>query len=236
MIDSKMAVTLLVLPWLLVGLFLIGKALLELTSHSRRGIVDWAFFIARFNLFLAGLWRLASRLGYSPLGFEEPIVLLTAVHFTFSGFGVAALAGITLQAAQNRRGLALQAMRRLTPLLLVPPYVVAIGFVISPLLKVCAAGLLAGAVLVFCGAQAVVSGRFTDNRARALLRGSSACGIVAMLLVIPYALGDYLHANWLPIPVMIRTHGILNGPGFLLLALFGWSVEAGSARSREVTP
>ena len=82
----------------------------------------------------------------------------------------------------------------------------------------------------------LLSVQLKDKLARALLRGSSACGIAAMLLVIPYALGDYLQSYWLPIPIMVRTHGILNGPGFLLLALFGWTVEFGSTRSREVTP
>jgi hypothetical protein len=56
-----------------------------------------------------------------------------------------------------------------------------------------------------------------------------------MLLVVPYALGDFLQSSWLPIPIMIRTHGILNGPGFLLLALFGWSLESTSAVAKEET-
>jgi hypothetical protein len=233
--ESRFAAALLVLPWVLTGLFLAAKTLLKLGPGSGRSLADWAFFIARFNLFLASLWLVASRLGYSPLGFGEPIVLLTATHFTFSGFGVATVAGITLKEVQERPLFEVRWMRHLTIFLLALPYAVATGFVISPRLKLCAAGMLALSVLTLCGVQATLSAQVSDRWARALLRGSSVCGIAAMLLVLPYALGDFLQSSWLSIPIMIRTHGILNGPGFLVLALLGWSLEPTSAVTKEET-
>jgi hypothetical protein len=233
--ESTVANVLLLLSWLLTVLLLAGEALLQFRSWHKRRLSGWAFLIARLNLCLAGLWLAASRLGYAPMGFREPIVLLTAVHFTFSGFGVATLTGVTLSGTSGQVGTAASALRRLAPFLILLPYAVAIGFVVSPLLKLCAASLLAVAVLGLCGMEIVLSAQFKHKWARALLRASAACGIFAMLLVIPYALGDYLHANWLSIPAMIRTHGLVNGPGFLLLALFGWLLEVKFRKGTETS-
>jgi hypothetical protein len=232
-VESTGVNVLSLLPWLLTVLLLAGKALLQFRSWHKRRLSGWVFLVARLNLCLAGFWLAASRLGYAPMGFREPIVLLTAVHFTFSGFGVATLTGVTLSAISDQTGATAATMRRLAPFLLSLPYAVALGFVFSPLLKLGAASLLAVAVLILCGMQIVLSFQLESLWARALLRASSACGILAALLVIPYALGDYLHGNWLPIPAMIRTHGLLNGPGFLSFGLLGWIVESGSRQEQR---
>ncbi len=47
--------------------------------------------IAGIDLVFAAGWLVASRLGVEPLGFDEPIVLLAAVHFHFAGFVTAVM-------------------------------------------------------------------------------------------------------------------------------------------------
>jgi hypothetical protein len=49
--------------------------------------------------------------------------------------------------------------------------------------------------------------------------------LVGTVLAIIYAVGDYLGRDWLVIPRMASTHGVLNGLGFVLLALLGWLAE-----------
>jgi len=55
--------------------------------------------MARIDLAVGGAWLVASRLGMRPMGIQEPIVLLTAVHFHYAGFATATIAAATLRFA-----------------------------------------------------------------------------------------------------------------------------------------
>jgi YndJ-like protein len=55
------------------------------------------FRVAEAYLVVGGVWLVISRWGGEPLGFQEPIVFLTAVHFHFAGFASAVLAGLTYE-------------------------------------------------------------------------------------------------------------------------------------------
>jgi hypothetical protein len=58
-----------------------------------------------------------------------------------------------------------------------------------------------------------------------------------MALAATYALGDYLHRDWLLIPRMASTHGLLNGLGFVMFGLLGWLVEFASLAAKlDLTP
>jgi len=48
------------------------------------------------------------------------------------------------------------------------------------------------------------------------------------------AIGDWLEQDWLVIPRMATTHGLLNALGFCLLGLLAWIVEF-SAEHTEKT-
>src|ERR1700689_2369591 len=89
-------------------------------------------------------WLVASRLGLSPMGFQEPIVLLTAVHFHFAGFAAPLLA-LAAGVAVKKQTLVLQrAFKVLAAGVLGGPGLLAAGFVIGPHFK------LAMALLVAC--------------------------------------------------------------------------------------
>ena len=49
--------------------------------------------------------------------------------------------------------------------------------------------------------------------------------IAGMGLAATYAISDVLGKDWLLIPRMASTHGVLNGLGFVLPGLLGWLVE-----------
>src|SRR5258705_10869009 len=40
-----------------------------------------------------------------------------------------------------------------------------------------------------------------------------------------YAVSEYLHKDWITIPGMANSHGLLNGLGFVLLTLLAWLME-----------
>jgi YndJ-like protein len=66
----------------------------------------------------------------------------------------------------------------------------------------------------------------TSPLARGFLRASSAAVVIGMALAGTYALGDYLERDWLLIPGMTSTLGLLNGLGFVMFGLLGWPVES----------
>lgn len=186
-------------------------------------LVRIAVSIAYLDMAVGGAWLVASRWGMRPMGIQEPIGLLTAVHFHFAGFATAMIAAATLQFAE-RRGEA-RWLRRLVGFVIAMPYLVAAGFVISPALKMVAGvffsiGVAGLAVFVRgCGRKA------DDATARVLLQVAAGCVFAGMVLAGLYAVADFFGSDVLTIPQMARTHGVLNAVGFCMSGLLGWIVE-----------
>ncbi|MBZ5628130.1 MAG: YndJ family protein [Acidobacteriia bacterium] len=211
--------------WIWVGAVAAWMALVDLTDGGWRSLERVVFAMARFDLALAAGWLLASRLGVTPMGFQEPIVLLTAMHFHFSGFATALIAGVTLHHWGERKGTRYGMVRWMVALIVFVPYLLAAGFVFSALLKLVCALILAATLLGFAALQISAAADFRSGVARALLRTAAGLLVAGMALVIVYATGDYTQKYWLIIPFMARIHGPLNGPGFVLLSLVGWVAE-----------
>jgi hypothetical protein len=187
--------------------------------------------VARLDLAVGGAWLMASRLGWRPMGIQEPIGLLTAVHFHFAGFATAMIAGALLQFAEERfDGVLLRWLRGIVVLVIGMPFVVAAGFVISPALKMVAAMMFSASVFVLAGFVWMCSARVEDGTARLFLRAGAGAVFVGMALSGTYAAADFLKSSFLPIPRMASTHGVLNAVGFCLCGLLGWLVE-GNART-----
>ena len=60
-------------------------------------VVGITLAVAKVDLAVGGAWLVASRLGMRPMGIQEPIGLLTAVHFHYAGFATATIAAATLR-------------------------------------------------------------------------------------------------------------------------------------------
>ncbi len=179
--------------------------------------------IARMDLAVGGAWLGASRLGMRPMGIQEPIGLLTAVHFHFAGFATATIAAATLRFAERRREY--RWLKYLVPVVAGLPFVVAVGFVISPVVKMTAAVLFSMSVATLAVAVRACGRKVEDVTARVLLQVAAAAVFAGMVLSGVYAIADYLGSDVLTIPQMARTHGILNGIGFCLAGLLGWLAE-----------
>jgi len=214
------------LGWLVVCLLMAGGGLFDLffpASKNPDRSVRAIIAVGRIDLAVGGAWLVASRLGMRPMGIQEPIGLLTAVHFHFAGFATAMIAAATLRFAQKSGDT--RWLRRLVVVVVAMPIVVAAGFVISPGLKMAAAATFSVSVaglaiyLRACGARA------ESVMARILLQGAAGAVFAAMVLALTYVIADYAGSDVLTIPQMARTHGILNGVGFCLPGLLGWVVE-----------
>jgi hypothetical protein len=193
----------------------------ETSAPSRFAAI--AASIARLDLAVAGAWLLASRMGLRPLGIQEPIGLLTAVHFHFAGFATAMIASATLRFPESGAREKFRQWIVLAVILL--PAVVATGFVISPILKMAAAVAFSASVAALAVVIWLCASRAEAPPARLLLRLGAGAVFLGMALSCIYAVADWLNSDALPIPFMASTHGVLNALGFCLLVLLGWLVE-----------
>jgi hypothetical protein len=179
--------------------------------------------VAQVDLSVGGAWLVASRLGLRPMAIQEPIGLLTAVHFHYAGFATAMIAAAMLQFAAQRQEY--RWLRWLVAVVIGMPFIVALGFVISPQLKLGAAAAFSAAVAGLAVVLRSCAKRLESGTARVLFHVASVTVFAGMVLSTAYAVADFRGSDVLPIPQMARTHGILNAVGFCLPALLGWLVE-----------
>ena len=187
--------------------------------------VEIVIAVGRLDLMVGGAWLVASRWGMRPMGIQEPIGLLTAVHFHFAGFATATIAAATLAFAERQRGKARPWLRVVVGLVAGMPFVVAAGFVVSPGLKMGAAILFSASVAGLAIAVRACGSQADDGTARVLLQVAAGAVFAGMVLAASYAVADYAGSEVLTIPQMARTHGVLNAVGFCLPGLLGWLVE-----------
>jgi hypothetical protein len=217
--------------WMVVCLLLAGGGLMDLLSaawsdagrSARAPLVTATLALARIDLAVGGAWLVASRLGTRPLGIQEPIGLLTAVHFHFAGFATAMIAAATLQFAQTRGKD--RWLQRVVPLVVGLPFVVAAGFVISPALKMAAAILFSASVAGLAISVRGCASQVDNVTARILLQVAAGAVFAGMVLSGAYAVSDFVGSEALTIPQMARTHGVLNAVGFCMPGLLGWLVD-----------
>jgi len=229
----------LAVAWFMVCLLVagggLGKLLRELSKDAGGGPFDYssgqvratlvAMGVAGVDLAVGGAWLVASRLGMRPMGIQEPIGLLTVVHFHFAGFATAMIGAAMLRFAE-RRGKTLW-LPVLVLMVVGLPFVVAAGFVIAPALKMAAAILFSVSVAGLAICLRAFGRRVEDATARFLLQVAAGAVFAGMVLSGIYAIAGYLGSDVLTIPQMARTHGILNAVGFCLPGLLGWLVESG---------
>jgi hypothetical protein len=219
---GKMA-AILAFPWFAFCISIAVTAALTLLQTKNRSLIDWVVNIGRIDLAVAGSWLAMSRLGMRPLSIQEPIGLLTAVHFHYTGFSTAMLLGSLLK--QTRSIELRKVLDYIAVVIIGTPFLVAAGFVYSLTLKMIAAVVLSIGVITLAALELWIAKTLSMRLSRTFVRLSGLCVAVAMVLASIYAIGDWLKQDWLVIPRMASTHGVLNALGFSLLGLLGWVVE-----------
>ncbi|MBI3449306.1 MAG: YndJ family transporter [Acidobacteria bacterium] len=247
-IEPGRAAGILTLPWLafaamtaLTGLGAtpgdaardLRSALLAPGAFVRRAAGDPPALCASAGLLflpVGAAFLLQTRAGIRPMGFVEPIVLLTAVHFHFTAALapiVAAGVGRLAHVDPGQRGARAAAFRLAATAILSGPVVLAAGWVFAaPRLK------LTGALLVTAGHAVVAAialtslSRLPAFLPRALLAISSASALGGMALAALYAAGEALESSRISIPQMARWHGVANGVGFVLCGLAALALAA----------
>ena len=93
---------------------------------------------------VGGVWLFLCRLGARPLGFGVAIVLLTAVHFHYSGFAAPILVGMTGRQIAESDPSSWHTFRALAIAVILGTPLLAAGITFSRTLETLAAFLLAG--------------------------------------------------------------------------------------------
>ena len=198
--------------WLIVTVRLAALGALRL-ARRRRDAAETAIDLGLMALPVGGAWFVASRLGLEPMGFREPIVLLTAVHFHYAAFTALVWTGCAARRLPPTwpRRLAVTGVAVGTPLL-------AAGIALAPPLE------LAGALVIAASLGGLaVRVLLTPPRPGALLLRISAISLLFSLpLAVAYAWGQ-VATPLVSLATMARLHGTVNALGFGLCGLLGWA-------------
>ena len=221
-LEPGFAAAALALPWFFVGSFLACQGLLILTSPGPEGIKEACSIASFLYLPIGCAWLIASRFGLGPMGFQEPIVLLTAVHFHFAGFAAPPMMHAAVDALE-RSSLAVRKMSSVVATgVLIGPAMLAAGFVVGPRFKLTAALLIvvseAGLAVLFLFA----SRQMQPGWARILVGVSGAFLVGAMALAGVWAIGEFPMQPFVHLAEMARFHGTANALGFTVCGLLGW--------------
>jgi hypothetical protein len=216
--------------WLLVCVLFALRGFVRIWRSRAQSFDQFCFAIGEAYLMVGGTWLVASRLGLQPAGFQEPIVLLTAVHFHFAGFLSAVLAGLTferLRATRWRRPLAAALAG-----VVVGPGLLGLAFLVGPKVKLAAVFLIVAGQLGLATGMARVALGTENPFGRAMLLLSSGCVVAGMVLAATWALGEYPLEPFVDLGRMERYHGALNAIGFGICGLIGWM---NSGRGKEAS-
>jgi hypothetical protein len=207
-----------------VTLLVARHGLRRLRRDARR-VAELAVDAGCVMLPIGGGWLLLSRLGVSLLGFEEPIPLLTAVHFHYAAFATLVLVGLAGRCAGESR-----TYRAIAAGAISGPPLLAVGITLSPHVEVVAAFLL---VLALGGLSVLTLARIVPRLsgwAAILLSISSASILGGMACAAAYAVGEFTGIGTISLGQMARIHGPLNGLGFALAGLLGWTLAPRNLR------
>lgn len=226
------------IAWLPVTLFAAWNGLQTTQKKGIRNLLqnpaELSFVIAQCYVPIGAIWFVASRLGTGLMGFSEPIILLTAVHFHFAGFAAPILAGLVGRhihpTNKPTNQLLLNFYVIVAFIVMLGPALVAVGITFSPVVEA-----LAGAVLAFgyTGLALIMLGRVlwqvNGGLTRILLGISALSALVTMGAAAAYALRTFDLFPFLSIPQMVAVHGWGNAVGFVFCGLLGWGLKRKSA-------
>jgi hypothetical protein len=205
------------LPWMGAAIWA-GWPHLRTLTRTPRTLADAASLLAAAYALVAAVAFASSRLGYSLFGVGEPVVELTAVHYTYAGTAALVLASQFLGSITGRWRRVAQVATGATA---VAPVIVALGFVTHRAIP-----QVGGAVLMTIGVWLTATLELhtaIDPDQPAAVRILSAISGVAiwipMVLAVAWASGQHWDVPALSIPDMERTHGLANALAFVLCGL-----------------
>ncbi|WP_222928319.1 MULTISPECIES: YndJ family protein [Cellulomonas] len=223
------------LPFAVAGAVLLAasaRALVALLrSRAAGGSLPAALCaaVAPGTVAVGALALVADRAGWSVLGFEGDILLLTVPHMLFAGFGACLVAGLCAAA----EGAAPSRLARVGALGVAGGVLAVLGgYLVSDEAE------LVGTVVLTAGlwcatAAAWRAARRTSAPAAARWSALAAAGaVVAMLLALWWAVGEVTDLPHPDLSWMVATHGALNALTVVLASVVALRLRAGGGGTR----
>ena len=250
MVEPGLSALIRAMPWVLVCTLVAIHGLLRLLERGLRPWEDLAVDGGAILLFVGGAWLALSRWGWAPFGFEEPVILLTAIHFHFAGLAAPLATGMALRHSVSNKDNSDHRHPK-TPsfgilntwtlvLVLGGIPLTAIGITISQITgllwveRLAAWALIAGmAGLSVILIQQLFYATSTFSQ-RFLHLTSATCLVVSMTAAAWFALdggATSLGENHLSLDDMRRWHGLVN-VCFAITALLGFIIIRPTFRGR----
>lgn len=175
---------------------------------------------------IGGFWIFGSRLGIHPLGFDEIIILLTAIHFHYAGFAAPLLLGLIGRVLAMPVSMKWKVYRLSVGGIITGIPLLAMGITFSPLLEIMASFLLIISFLTisFCILFDGVPRSSHSLFSQIFLMIAGGSLVLSMILAGIYAYETFTQQFIIGIPRMARTHGIINAFGFIFCGLLGFSI------------
>jgi YndJ-like protein len=219
-------------PWLAFAIVLAAARIWRFLKIRTRGFDGLCALVAFLYLAVGACWFLASRLGWHPIDFHEPIVLLTAVHFHYAGFAAAVLVRALSRATGSNRIRALLFPVAAAGALAGPAFLAA-GFVIGPRIKLVAALLVAAGEIALAGCFIGSIRQIGRINSRLLLVVSAASVLISMCFAALWAIGEFPRQPFLDLARMAAWHGSLNAFGFTFCGLAAYIADKPAGQAGE---
>jgi hypothetical protein len=175
---------------------------------------------------VSGVWLIISRAGLRPFTFDPRIVLLTAIHFHYAGFGanlITGMVGRKLSANPSKK--LRQVLKWIAAGVIVAPLLVAIGITFSDEIEIVGVSILTLSLLTLAG---LILGWIVPKEpsrwVRYLLIASAGSLFAPMLFAFAYTAKELFNTPAFEIPAMVYLHGMINAFGFVLCGLLAWTI------------
>lgn len=227
------AAIVLALLWLVVAVAMVvdrARHLGPVLSWRRGSLVR---LVASAYVTVAATWFVLSCAGATPLGIDEPIVELTAVHFTFVGAGALVLADLALERAPTRR--CRRGGRAAVVLTMTAPLLVAGGFTTGwAALQIGGAALMSLGVFATAALELGTASRSGPLGARLALGVSGLAVWAPMVLAVAWATAQHVAGTpALSTADMVPAHGAVNAVAFIAMGLLGRWLEGRALADRS---
>ncbi len=205
--------------WFLFIIYVAIKELQKFKTQKGYSLRQICHTIAFLYLPIGGIWAIADRIGYQPLGFSPTIVLLTAIHFHYAGCILPFISAKYVAQFPRTR------LQAILPLIILGVPLVAIGITATQLQW--AWWIEAIAVMIMTVGGFLVGIAYLKKIRLSFLWGIGGLSLsIGMLLAFLYGIRMIYPIPSLDIPMMYALHGTLNAIGFAIPILWSWKQKS----------
>lgn len=206
---------------ILLALFSLARFMIQGGMYIEENMIHfaWMYFA------IGGTWFVAHAYGYSLMGFDDLIVLLTTAHFHYIPFALL-FHGLLGRELKSQGQMLPVRYKVAGVMMLVIPLFIALGITYARWMEIVGSVLFAFSLMIY--AILVWKAAFAIRQAvtKILLIISSLSVIMTISFAVIYAFGRWQGITTISIPTMVMIHGAVNVFGFSVPGMMGYMMLA----------